>query len=126
MINVDSILDVKKDGNIYYCKREKMNAMWLNGTLFTGGIGKIFKCNPTKIKTCKYKKCLNSNCQYYHPKKDVRNYVYHTILNEELLNINSENLEKLKLTLSEEEILQFRDRCFHNIIIAFELFKHLD
>lgn len=69
-IIVQSIDEVKPNGQVYYIQPINHFAFILAGKLFHGNIGTIYinEKSPYKVRTCRFgKECLDKNkCSYYH------------------------------------------------------------
>lgn len=120
---IDNLTRTPSDGKLYKCGNKY--SINVNGFIISGNVGKIYKKDPKKIKTCKYTKCLKyPKCNYYHPQDDIRNYVSTKLcVDKPFLDVDCDNISDAMIYMDVDEKSQFMDRAFHNFLIMIKMME---
>ncbi len=143
-IVVNALHQVKQDGELYYIPHMDHFAINITGSVFHGGIGKIFTDNKSieKIKDCKFSQSCakQNNCNYYHDpvsfpgSKDIRNYTSNSwqYTNEKSKSNkgrtfgNITTIETDAQLMTADDINKFYDQTMHDILCSLVLKKIRD
>lgn len=130
-IQINSMKQLKKSGELYYIKSNKIFAVKINNIIYWGNVGNILKKKPSKVKECtKIDNHSYNSCKYYHPptkftgSQDTRNYMYNDWIHYSVDKFGNRPIGSKDSLCSDlkqinsDDLLKFDNQIMHDLICS--------